>query len=809
MKKKDYLYMGLLVSIPLFLIAICMNEHEIFGHSVDWFNQHVILSDALRHTIRKEGTLFPTYISSLMGGVNIYHFSYYGYLRPDVILGALFINIKMIDIIIAYQIFLMMLTGISCYLFLKEHYQNKEICLFVSFLMMLSALFYQSHKQIMFVNYMPFFFLGMLSIDYYFKHYRTLPFVICGILIVLHSYYYCLGCFFICSIYFIYRLYTDDRLFIKELFPLFISFIEIILCTAILTIPTLYVIMNNSKNVSTNVIPLFSYQLKGLLYNPYGCGLTYLVWILLILGLSVKKIRILSWITFIAMTCPIVSYIFNGFLYARSKILIVFIPLVAYIICEVLEKVIMKELKWAYWQMILIFLPLFFIEKTLYIVIDMMICFLILIISSHFYQSYFLYLIIPFFVVYQNNQFLNKEIVEDYLNQNQIIERYQDSISRLACLKNSHQNVNNCYGTNITRASGYTSTNHTLYNSFLYDTLKIPMNQNNRVSHEDSAHIFYLGLMSIDTIISDKQHAVGYSLQEQQKQYKLYQNHQVMPIAYASHDLYSEKSFKKLSFPYNLDILYNHVIVGDKQSHDQSQFIDEKIETKSSYHIHQNKKKKMTIPIKRTTQNEILVIEFDIKNNQIQNSIDITINGMKNKLSAINHPYYNNNTHFTYVLSDNKVIEQLTITLSEGDYQIDNIHFSSLDYDVIKNRYHEVDQLNIKSSQSVLEGDIHVRQDGYFVTNIPYEKGYTIYIDQQKVEPEIVNTAFLGCQINKGYHKIKITFQPPGYILSLYISILGLCLIILHFIYERTTIYEKRIETIYELCHCGNINNNC
>ena len=114
MKKKDYLYMLVLTIIPLFMVFIVKSQHLLFGNSIDWFNQHVTLADALRHAIRSEGTIFPTYLSNLMSGVNIYHFSYYGTLRFDVLLGALLIHVKMVNIIIFYQVFLMILTLIAC-----------------------------------------------------------------------------------------------------------------------------------------------------------------------------------------------------------------------------------------------------------------------------------------------------------------------------------------------------------------------------------------------------------------------------------------------------------------------------------------------------------------------------------------------------------------------------------------------------------------------------------------------------------------------------------------------------------------------
>ena len=63
MKKKDYIYMLSLFIITISLIFVLKEQH-LFGNSIDWFNQHVMLSDALRQAIRDEGTLFPTYLKN-------------------------------------------------------------------------------------------------------------------------------------------------------------------------------------------------------------------------------------------------------------------------------------------------------------------------------------------------------------------------------------------------------------------------------------------------------------------------------------------------------------------------------------------------------------------------------------------------------------------------------------------------------------------------------------------------------------------------------------------------------------------------
>lgn len=67
------------------------------------------------------------------------------------------------------------------------------------------------------------------------------------------------------------------------------------------------------------------------------------------------------------MFCPLISFIMNGFLYARSKILIVFIPLIILQAGLVLEDFTFRI---NYSMLILIILPLFLsLNLILYVLI--------------------------------------------------------------------------------------------------------------------------------------------------------------------------------------------------------------------------------------------------------------------------------------------------------------------------------------------------------------------------------------------------------------------------------------------------------
>lgn len=778
MKKKDYFYMLSLFMITISLVFVLKGQH-LFGNSIDWFNQHVTISDSLRQAIRDEGTLFPTYLKNLMSGVNIYYFSYYGYLRLDILFGALFIHMKMIDIIIGYSFFLMILTVITCYIFLKRHIKNEEICLFMSILTLCSSLFFHSHKQIMFVNILPFLFLMLISIDHYLEKGKLSGLVLWGCCLIVHSYFYSVACFCVCFIYFIKQ--CDKHSYRRYLFDLFKVLILIFLCTAILTLPTLHVILSNHKNVSSlnlKSILLPWFDLKGLIYNNYGCGFTYLIWILIVLGLFKKKTHFLSSVLIIIMIFPIFSWILNGFLYARSKILIAFIPLVVLQAGLVLEDYTLKINP--YFLLFLLF-PLFFIERPFLVVIDLILSLWILSLKDS--KKYLLYLLIPFVVVYCNNprtSFLSKKQYQNYTSNQatKLIER--NKMNRLALLNQTTQTMNQTFSNTVIRESGYTSTNHALYNSFIYDTLKLPISINNRVGQLDQLHPFYLNMMSIDSIITT-QKLDQYTLIDQVGKYKLYQNKQALPVAYAINQLYNIKAFQKLKYPYTLDTLYQNAIINKGKANYQSQFKPIDLNIEQEYPIHLKKKVTNEYKLPYSFNNQYVVLSFDVINQSPKQSVSITINGIKNKLSRINTPYYNENNRFTYLFSQ-KELKSLHVSLSKGSYLLKNIKMYTLDTSSLNKK---VDALKIKKGKALLNGTIDVSKSGYFITNYPYDKGYQIKIDGKEVKSEVVNTAFLGCPISKGKHHIQITFEPTGYRLGFVLTYLGMYITIILFIIER------------------------
>ena len=121
-----------------------------------------------------------------------------------------------------------------------------------------------------------------------------------------------------------------------------------------------------------------------------------------------------------------------------------------------------------------------------------------------------------------------------------------------------------------------------------------------------------------------------------------------------------------------------------------------------------------------------------------------------------------------------------------------------MDYNDLKNINKTHDNLNITSiKENQINGTINVKEDSYLNINIPYDKGFEIYIDNIKQDYELINTAFMGTKISKGFHEVKIIYNAPMLKQSKIISLIGVILFITTIVIDKTKRkkgkYEKSI----------------
>lgn len=112
---------------------------------------------------------------------------------------------------------------------------------------------------------------------------------------------------------------------------------------------------------------------------------------------------------------------------------------------------------------------------------------------------------------------------------------------------------------------------------------------------------------------------------------------------------------------------------------------------------------------------------------------------------------------------------------------MDNIYFYYEDLNVLEKHYDVLKQkqVNIKKvSSSHLIGDIELEEDAKILFTIPYDEGWSIYVDGKK---ESVNNAFdtlMTIDLEKGIHEIELNFEPKGLNIGICISSVSMVIII-------------------------------
>ena len=70
-----------------------------------------------------------------------------------------------------------------------------------------------------------------------------------------------------------------------------------------------------------------------------------------------------------------------------------------------------------------------------------------------------------------------------------------------------------------------------------------------------------------------------------------------------------------------------------------------------------------------------------------------------------------------------------------------------------------------------------LEEDGYFYTSVPYEQGWTLYVDGEEQEITPWEDAFIALEdLEAGTHEIEMRFVPAGFKLGAAITLSGLIL---------------------------------
>lgn len=833
-KVKRYIPYLLLTGLTLFFCRMFVGRYGIFGAKVDWLSQHSVLPDYFRQQFYATGKFFPEFAANLGGGQNIYHFAYYGLYSPLILPSYLLPFVKMSDYIMAVSITGLTASVLLFYYWLKSRKTDTGTAFILSLMFLLAGpMIGQYSGQIMFVDYMPFLCLALIGVDRYFEQEKSGLFTVSVFLMIMTSFYFSIGGMLSLVLYGLHRYFEQRegnrvavRSFLRDGLCFVRSMILAVLMSGFFLVPTALALTGGrSKEQNTSFASFFIPQItvERFAYSIYGIGLTTLVITVLLTGLLYRKVyeKVLTYGCVIVLVIPVFAYLLNGGLYIRDKVFIPFLPLLCYLIGIYLEKCRKKELSFIAGIVPYIITTIFVyiarnqfvskgIGKSIWKVllaesILFLICYVLYCALKRYHKETkeILMLALPSviclavtmntFYQMKPDRYVSRKLYRDVTgeqNRQAVKEALKDDGYYRTEQKGSDDenaaDLNRIWDVEQNITSIYSSAYNPDYHTFRQKTFGLEEPFRNGMMQSVSKNPVFQRMMGVRYIVSDSD-VPGYTLVKKCGTTGIYQNKDAAPVMYATDRVMTEEEYKKLAFPYNQTAFLEYAVVGEHtESSDQNIMTAyEPVSLKMANNRTTGGAEQKTI--QQEGQKQILFFRFRVDNAHPNKDVAVWINGIRNKLSAKDHVYYNENKTFTYAvpLKDGK--DTISVTFGKGKYQLRHVqaYLGSLP-ERSELLYQSEIQVDKKQTEdNVIQGTICVKKDGWFITSIPYDKHFKIYIDGKETEIQKVNTAFLGCKIESGNHEVKIIYHAPGTTTGKVLSLIGIAGFLLVLVREK------------------------
>lgn len=834
-KVKRYIPYLLLTGLTLFFCRMFVGRYGIFGAKVDWLSQHSVLPDYFRQQFYVTGKLFPEFAANLGGGQNIYHFAYYGLYSPLILPSYLLSFVKMSDYIMAVSITGLTASVLLFYYWLKSRKTDAGTAFILSLMFLLAGpMIGQYSGQIMFVDYMPFLCLALIGVDRYFEQEKSGLFIISVFLMIMTSFYFSIGGMLSLVLYGLHRYFEQRegnrvtvRSFLREGLCFVRSMILAVLMSGFFLVPTALALTGGrSKEQNTSFASFFIPQItvERFAYSIYGIGLTTLVITVLLTGLLYRKVyeKVLTYGCVIVLVIPVFAYLLNGGLYIRDKVFIPFLPLLCYLISIYLEKCRKRELSFIAGMIPYIITTIFvymarnqFASKgigesiwkaLLAESILFLICYVLYCAMKRHYKEMkeILMLALPSviclavtmntFYQMKPDRYVSRKLYRDVVgeqNRQAVKEALKDDdgyyrTEQMGSDDENAADLNRIWDVDQNITSIYSSAYNPDYQTFRQKTFRLEEPFRNGMMQSVSKNPVFQRMMGVRYIVSDSD-VPGYTLVKKCGTTGIYQNKDAAPVMYATDRVMTEEEYKKLAFPYNQTAFLEYAVVGEHtESSDQNIMTAyEPVSLKMANNRTTGGAEQKTI--QQEGQKQILFLRFRVDNAHPNKDVAVWINGIRNKLSAKDHVYYNENKTFTYAVPLKDGEDNISVTFGKGKYRLRHVqaYLGSLP-ERSELLYQSEIQVDKKQTEdNVIQGTIHVKKDGWFITSIPYDKHFKIYIDGKETEIQKVNTAFLGCKIESGNHEVKIIYHAPGTTTGKVLSLIGIAGFVLVLVQEK------------------------
>lgn len=389
--------------------------------------------------------------------------------------------------------------------------------------------------------------------------------------------------------------------------------------------------------------------------------------------------------------------------------------------------------------------------------------------------------------------------------------------------------MNKTFGEDYYVSTIYSSVCNKYYKNFYHNEICNENPYRNDAMLQHPSNLLFNIYMGEKYLISQDGFSVphGYKLVRKSGDVCLYKSDDAFSIGYVNTKLMSRSTYNKLAYPYRSVALLYYCVVDDdtykkycKNDKEEVEFISyvKPLELKpvkdGDIEIHDKDEKKEHVEyiIPDKMRSMILFVKYKVDNSKYSEGargdlsvyrflkimmsdgslsekikylttpgknydVMIDVNNIRNKLTYTGWKYYNKNTEFYYCLSDDAFIKRINYDFYSGKYNISDFSAYSMNYMLLKDirkRLYDFEMKRCDGNSDVICGHIKNDESGFFVMSIPYDKGFTCYVDGKKTDIEKVDTAFMGFYLEKGEHDIRFEYRAPGKTAGIIMSIAGI-----------------------------------
>lgn len=302
-------------------------------------------------------------------------------------------------------------------------------------------------------------------------------------------------------------------------------------------------------------------------------------------------------------------------------------------------------------------------------------------------------------------------------------------------------------------------------------------------------------------------------------EYHVYENKYALPLGYTYSDVITEQELSAYASSEKQEIMLQAAVVGDDSEISESLSHDFSLNTANlpitEYEADGVEIKGDTVRIPEA--GGTLTLHFDGLANaetylEFHGSCDPGSSGKSRvvnvqmecgdysktySIRSSNHTYTTGQDSFVFNLGyQEEGTNQCKITfLNSGRFTLDSfkVYCQPMDsYSSYISALSEDILTDVEITGSTVSGNISLDADKLLTLSIPYQKGWTAYVDGQEASLEKVNLMYMGIMLDAGEHQIELRYERPGVSISLLLSGAGLLIFIAALIIRRRRIKMKK-----------------